>query len=249
MWRPSKVLSVACLLIISPAHCSSWAANPIPPYMVGQKETSPAELSQRLNELKSKVATNPNNSESLLELSEVECQLGDLDQAIKHARTAALSTPKDWRIHAALSRFYLLDRNSLAAQLQAERALELTTDAGNRRMVLRFLLPALIEQKNFAKADKISKGELKKTPRDAFLSFCRAWVLAFREPAEAIAAYRRSLLLVPKLAESHYNLALLLAQSNQEEALAELKSFINDSTDPAQAQLGEDLMSRLTHQD
>jgi len=239
-------------LLMTNCRAENWPSA-IPPYDIGISKSSQKELQDQYEELKTKAYKSPSNSQNMLELALVESDLGNLDEAIKHARTVTLNKPDYWQGHAILGKLFLLDRNTLGARLQSERALELTKDPKYRGQILATLLPALIELKQPIQADKVSKSELKKNPKDAFLTFCRAWVQAnLPLPASQMAGdtYRKALELEPGLAESHYNLALLLARGNdRQKAKKELQSFAQRSKSPQEAKLAEDLMSKLDGQD
>lgn len=243
------------LLFAFVIYCPNvWAEplpKPIPPYRLGQLEPSREDLLNRLQSLKIRVSTSPGSSQNLLDLAEVEGYLGDLDSAIKHARSAAVYAPSDWRIHVLLAKLFLLDRNALAARLQAERALDLIGKSGNRTLALCLQIPALIDLKDFSRADELSAKAFKKNPKDARLAFLRAWVLAsLDKPQLAIETYREAIQLNPSLNESHYNLGLLLLAGNQPQAASsELKTFLNGSPDSMSAKMAEELISNLAHQD
>lgn len=248
-----QIAFITCLFFSSLATICNASEQliAIPPYKVGLPVSSRQELSISFDRLKNITSISPRDCQSLVQLAEVESDLGDLDQAIKHGRSAALSCPEDWRTHATLAKCFLLDRNPLACRLQVERALELTNAPKDKNTVLALLLPALVELKDLGRADKVSKNALNKSPKDAFVSFCRGWVLANLKTAdlEAITAYQAALRLAPNLNESHYNLGLLLARSNPRAAILELKSYLQGSPDSNTGKLAEELISKLTHQD
>lgn len=228
--------------------------NPIPPYKAGEKIPVREELLSQLSNLKIRVKNSPDNSQNLLEIAEVEGNLGDLDEAIKHARSAALYVPGDWRVHVLLAKLYILDRNALAAQLQAERALELTKEPNARTTALCLQVPALIELKKFTQADKLTSAACKKSPEDHRLLFLRSWVLAAsnleKDQIGALGAYELTISRFPSLYESHYNLALLLARrGDHKRAISELKTYLNGSPDRSTAKMAEDLISELSDQD
>ncbi|MBX9877503.1 MAG: tetratricopeptide repeat protein [Candidatus Obscuribacterales bacterium] len=246
---------------ISMLVCSSSAQaldlpSAIQPYRLEHFPTQ-EQLLIRLKDLKAKALSKPDNSQILVNLAEVEGQLGDLDQAIKHGRSAANYAPEDFRVHLVLARLFLLDRNALAARLQAERALELMGKTGDRTAARCLQITALIDLKELSKADKLSASEFKKSPKDARLAFLRGWVLAANQEKAAqeaaLSAYRQSLILDPSMNESHYNLGLLLAQQGQNKAaIAELTTYLSSSSGTSSsstAKLAEDLISKLAHQD
>lgn len=250
MIRPI-IVSLA-LLALGPVAQALDLPSAIAPYRLGHCQTQD-ELLIGSDTLKAKVRSRPDSSQALLDLAEVEAQLGDIDQAIKHCRSAAGYAPNDYRTHLILAWLFLLDRNALAARLQAERALELMNKTADRTEALCLQIPALVDLKEYAKADKLSASEFKKNPKDARLSFLRGWVLAANHSKEAqdaaVGAYRQALSLDPSLNEAHYNLALLLSESNPKEAVAQLQEFLKAAAKSPKAKLAEDLMSKLAHQD
>ncbi len=244
-------IQLVCALWLGQEAFANDLPKPIPPYRLDH-QANQAELLARYERLKVKVSDSPNAIQSLIELAEVESDLGDIDQGIKHARSAANQAPDDWRVHALLAKLFLLDRNALSARLQAERALELTKNQDNRQAVICLLLPALVDCKDFSRADKLSKIEVKRSPKDPLLIFCRAFVLStsVESQQEAITTYRAAMALDPSLQECHYNLALLLvAASEQKEAINELKSCLQASSGTQTGKLAEELISKLSHQD
>lgn len=253
-WK--SLLSLGCVLgWLMTSSCHAFdLPKPIPPNRLAASEPSRSELIDAYNRLKLKVP-NSTNVQSLLELAQVEADLGMLDEAISHARSAASNSPEDWQTHAALAKYFLLDRNALAASLQAERARELTKNQKNRAFLLSLLLPALVEHKDLVKADKLSKLEFKKDPKDASVAFYRAWVLSNLATSSesrqaAISTYRQAIALNPLVSASHYNLALLLLDENDRQAaISELKSCVTGLKDASTAKLAEELISKLSHQD
>ncbi|MBX9770616.1 MAG: tetratricopeptide repeat protein [Candidatus Obscuribacterales bacterium] len=244
-------LLLACAVILPVSTFAEGFSKPVPPFKLGAPQ-SPSQLQEIYKSLKIKISESPGNTENLIQLAEVESELGDIDQGLKHARSAANIASEDWRAHAILAKLLLLDRNALAARLQAERALELTKNKSNREAIVSILVPALLELKNYESADKVSRQELKRSPQSPVLAFCRAFALS--EPKDSrersVTAYKQAIALKPGFQEAHYNLALLLAESGQPaEAINELKICLKSSSGSQLSKAAEELISKLAHQD
>lgn len=244
-----RLICALLLLGLSCLPCfADYFPTAIPPYrLYGKTELDSPE---RYKDLKAQLAAAPYNSRYLLDLAEIESHMYDLDQAFKHAQSAALAAPNDCRTHALLARLYLMDRNALSARLQSERALELATDKADKKEIFCLLITALIDLRQYAKADKLTRVELKRQPNDANIAFCRAFALSYLgTPEAAIAAYRQALQLDPSLVEAHYNLALLLSQAgDSKEATKEARLCQEGSPANSTAKLAEELISRLADQ-
>lgn len=238
-------------LIFHSAVIAEELPRPIPPYSL-EPTFADDDLLILGKRLKAKVFGSPTNSQYLLELSEVEGQLGQLDDAIKHARSAANIAPEDFRTHLLLAKLFILDRNALGSKLQAERALELMKRSDDRTAALCLQVSALVDLKEYAEADKLTASELKRNPKDARLAFLRAWTLSTNQAAQeaALDAYRQSLVIDPNLNQSHYNLGILLAHNGRKDAaVTELKTYLSGTVSGSSAKLAQELISNLADQD
>ncbi|SRR5579875_49960 len=192
----------------------------------------------------------PNDPRILLKEAEAAQLSGDLDDALKRARQATVVAPEAAEAHLALGRYLEMNREEHAAELQFERALELGPPAPTRLSVYGPLLRVLVAMNRFDQADKLSKKWVSDNPDSADCHFNRAWLVSQltgpHHLEEAVSEYRKALAANGKLAQAHYNLALLLLkQGNNLAAARELKSFIQEAPQDPDVGKARQLLAEL----
>lgn len=193
----------------------------------------------------------PNNPCTLLRLAHTSERLGDLDDAIGRAKAAVQASPEHVQARLELGRYLEMNRNLRAAQLQYERALELNPAASVRQAVYGPLLRVLINAGKLEQADRLSKRWLTENQESAECRYNRAWVASQlpgpENKAEAVEEYRKAVALNPELVQAHYNMALILInQGKEQEAVRELKAFIEKSPKDPDTRTARELLARIS---
>ena len=193
----------------------------------------------------------PNNSDLLLKLAHAEEQLGDLDAAMKNARKSTQAGAQDPRTHIALGDYLKDNRDEKAALLQYERALDLKPASAFKKRAMGSILSIYVGQNKLEEAYEISGQWVDKNQDEAFCHFNHAWIASQLDGTEyrdtAIEEYKTAIELDKSLASARYNLALLLLKGGRnEEALAQLKTFVKDSPDDKDVPQAKELLEKLT---
>jgi len=192
---------------------------------------------------------NPGNADIVLKLAHTNEKLGDLDEAIKQAKKATQLAPDDARTHITLGRYLDSNRDTNAARLQFERAMDVKPDKSLRKTAMGALLRILIASEKMPIADEFTKKWVKQYPDDAACHYNRAWLASQLEGdhvQECIDGYRKTLELDPTLSSVHYNLALVLLKAGKNtDGLRELKSFVKELPNDSDCASAIELIKKL----
>ncbi|PWT95230.1 MAG: hypothetical protein C5B53_11720 [Candidatus Melainabacteria bacterium] len=182
----------------------------------------------------SALAYERDNVKILLKAAQAEEKIGDLDSAIKRARLVTQIDPKNVDGHAALGRYLEANRDPKAAELQYERAIELSKDQSEATSLEGKAIRLLIDLDDLDRADRLSLSCLKGNKKNAESHYFRGLVLSKseRQPRmqEALKEFQQTLALAPECNAVHYQSALLYLKLGQkDEATQELKTFIKNN--------------------
>ncbi len=191
-----------------------------------------------------------NNVQILLKIAEAEKELGDLDQALKRARTATQIDPQNIEAHFQLGNYLKANRDLKAAALQYERVLDLSDSKNDTLGIRESLLQLLIDLDDLERADNFSKRWLKGNDKNAACHFYRGLVLSLSSKSNNLQAANKELskclALNPAYNKAHYQLALLLLKlDDKERAKTELQTFIQNGASKAEIEQAQAQMKEL----
>jgi tetratricopeptide (TPR) repeat protein len=186
----------------------------------------------------------------MLKEAAAEAKCGDLDEALVWAKKATQYAPDYGEAHTQLGHLLEANREWKAAYLQYARAFDLSADAESHISLETPMLRTLLNAKDYDKADQLSLSMIKQNKKAPDCYYNRAWYLS-QSPkpealAEAIANYKQVLTLTPTRNDARFNLALLLVKNNaKEEALVELKKFIEAAPDDPDCARAKEMIEKL----
>jgi tetratricopeptide (TPR) repeat protein len=198
----------------------------------------------------SALAYDRDNAEVLLKVAQAEAKLGDLDSAIKRARLVTQIEPKYVDGHRQLGRYLEANRDPKAAELQYERAMELTKDQSEATSLEGKAIGLLIDLDDLDRADRLSLSSLKGNKKNAECHFFRGLVLSKSEREgrmqDALKEFKQTLALAPQCNIAHYQSALLYLKLGQkDEAKQELETFIKNHPPKDQLEEAKDKLENL----
>jgi Flp pilus assembly protein TadD len=196
------------------------------------------------------LALNPNDSDTALKLSGVMKNLGNMDEAMRRARTVSQNEPENAEAHIAYGKLLLLDHSYTLAQVQLERALELSLNYKQKIACQSSLLVALFALKKYELVEKFTKEWVKQGDDIAECHYNRAWALSQipdqHYEKEIVDEYNKAIKLNAKLQQAHYNLGLYLMKlGKSKEAAKQLQVYVDEVPDDAQIEKLKALIAKL----
>ena len=175
----------------------------------------------------------PNATHIAVDVATMQIDLGNLDDAQKHAELALAADPS--HAHDLLARVWIGKKDLKRAEAEARKALE---HANGRVAPLITMALVRREQANYEDALRLlDQAVSKKAPREeiASLYFLRGDMLArLGRAEEAERDFRREIEIFPEDAPAYRNLALLLvADGRLEDATALIRKLIAEAPVPA----------------
>jgi tetratricopeptide (TPR) repeat protein len=186
----------------------------------------------------------------MLKEAAAAAKCGDLDEALVWAKKATTYAPAYGEAHIQLGHLLEANRDWKAAYLQYARAFDLVSDQESKISLETPMLRTLIKAKDDDKADQLSLSMIKQNKKAPDCYYNRAWYLSqSAKPealAEAIENYKQVLIMTPARNDARFNLALLLVKNNaKEEAVAELKKFIEAAPDDPDCPRAKEMLAKL----
>jgi tetratricopeptide (TPR) repeat protein len=229
-----------------------WPNDAVIVELAGEAFLAGGDLKQAKQYYLKYAILNPGDVSATVRISEIYQQLGDLDNALKYARTATHAQPDYSPGHLVLGRLLEANKDNREAQIQYERALATAGTAEEKVAAQGPMLRILFTMNKLPDADKLSKKWAGENGAPAGCHYNRAWVASqiggAQTKTEAIAEYQKALALKPEMPEVHYNLALLLAdQGRKADAAKELKMFIEQAPNDPDIQKARELLGKLGH--
>jgi tetratricopeptide (TPR) repeat protein len=193
---------------------------------------------------------NTTDARNMLGLAKVSEKKGDLDDAIKRARLAAQNEPGNPNVHFVVGTYLEENQDFRGAELQYERAVELTKSKDESVLFSSKAIQSLVQLEDFEKADKLSKTWLKEHAKYAQSHYDRGLVLMHSDKTpnqeEALKQFAKALDLDPKLNIVHYQLGVLNGKIGQKEtALKELNTFIESHPTAKELKLAQTQIEKL----
>jgi len=198
-------------------------------------------------------ACNTTDARSMLGLAKIAEKKGDLDDAIRRVRFAVQNEPANPNVHFVLGTYLEENQDFRGAELQYERAVELTKSKDESVLFCSKAIQSLVQIEDFEKADKLSKTWLKEHSKYAQSHYDRGLVLMHSDKPpnqeEALKQFAKALELDPKLNIVHYQLGVLNGTIGQKEtALKELSTFIESHPTPKELKLAQAQIEKLKAQ-
>jgi tetratricopeptide (TPR) repeat protein len=193
---------------------------------------------------------NSTDARTMLGMAKIAERKGDLDEAIRRARMAAQYDATNPNVHVVLASFLENNQDFRGAELQYERAVELTKSKEESVLFCSQAVKSLVEIEDFERADKLSKTWLKQHSKYAQSHYDRGLVLMHSgKPAnqeEALKQFAKALELDPKLNIVHYQLGVLQTKMNKKDAaLKELNTYVEGRPGPKELRLAKEQIERL----
>jgi tetratricopeptide (TPR) repeat protein len=194
--------------------------------------------------------SNSTDAKTMLGMAKIAEKKGDLDEAIRRARMAVQYDSTNANVHVVLGSFLQNNQDFRGAELQYERAVELTKSKDDSALFCSMAIKSLVEIEDFERADKLSKLWLKEHSKYGQSHYDRGLVLMHSSKPvneeEALKQFAKALELDPKLNIAHYQLGVLDAKLDQKEsALKELNTFIENHPPPKELKLAKDQIDKL----
>jgi tetratricopeptide (TPR) repeat protein len=198
-------------------------------------------------------ACNNADARNMLGLAKIAEKKGDLDEAIRRARMAAQNEPSNPNVHFVVGTYLESNQDFRGAELQYERAVELTKSKDESVLFCSKAIASLVEIEDFEKADKLSKSWLKEHSKYAQSHYDRGLVLMHSDKPpnqeEALKQFAKALELDPKLNLVHYQLGVLQGKIGQKEsALKELNTFVESHPTGRELKLAQAQIEKLKAQ-
>jgi tetratricopeptide (TPR) repeat protein len=196
---------------------------------------------------------NSSDARVMLGFAKIAELKGNLDEAIRRARLAANYDATNPSVHAVLGSYLESNQDFRAAELQYERAVELTKSKEDQVPFCSKAVKSLVELEDFERADKLSKSWLKMHSSFAQSHYDRGLVLMhstnpqFR--VEALKQFDKALEMDPKMNMVHYQLGVLQGELGEKDvALKELNAFIASHPGPEELKLANEQIEKLKSQ-
>lgn len=185
-----------------------------------------------------------------LKVAQAEAKIGDLDAAIKRARLVTQIEPKNVDGHKELGRYLEANRDPKAAELQYERAIELSDDPSDVISLEAKAVRLLIDNDDLERADRLSLWCLKGNKKIAECHFLRGLVLAQSEKdarmQEGLKEFKQTLTLDPSRNSAHYQTALIYQKLGAKDAARqEFEFFIKGKPPKTELEDAKDRQARL----
>lgn len=193
---------------------------------------------------------NTTDARNMLGLAKISEKKGDLDDAIRRARLAAQNEPANPKVHFAVGTYLEENQDFRGAELQYERAVELTKSKDESVLFCTKAIQSLVQIEDFEKADKLSKSWLKEHAKYAQSHYDRGLVLMNSDKPpnqeEALKQFAKALELDPKMNIVHYQLGVLNGKIGQKEmALKELNAFVDSHPTAKELKLAQTQIEKL----
>ncbi len=184
------------------------------------------------------LTTHRSDSTVLLNAARAYEKAGNLDEAIRRAREAALFDPDNAEAHLVLAHFLDMDRQEKAAILQFEVVIDnKKADPSTRKAAYGPILRLLKKVDNWEILIKMARRGAHEFPQDPDSQFNLGWALTqlpntvpkehLKIQHDAVIAYQKSVDLGVKGPAVHLNLAMLLADlGDSPAASAELATYL-----------------------
>lgn len=184
------------------------------------------------------LTTHRSDARILINASRAYEGAGNLDEAIRRAREAAVFEPNNAEAHLALAHYLDADRQEKAAILQFEVVIDIkNADPLTRKAAYGPLLRLLQHETNWEMLIKIARRGAREFAQDPDSQFNLGWALTqlpntvpkehLKIQRDAVAAYQKSVDLGEKRPAVHLNLAMLLADlGDSPAASAELATYL-----------------------
>ena len=245
----------------SKASDSAEADGPFPAgseaaklYAFGTRQMEAGEFKKARDTFRTLAYKRPEDPMPMLKVANASFKAGDVDDALEWAKKACVASPKSAEAHLLLAHLFEANQDWKASCLQYEVIYELEPNRQGKLNIEYPMLRSLIRAQEYEKAEQVSVEWTKEYKHSADAFFNRAWTLSQMPDQghpdevrqEVVRNYRTALKLDPKRHDARFNLALILAKGNENEAACtELEKFVQEAPTDPDADRARSMLSKL----